>query len=156
MYNPISDMWSSDARVDNQHHVGAQRKATMDKSTIGQKPQRIKIKAYKTPQKRQSFSTSTIKVSNPISGHVITMTTGVDSQHHVGAQRKAPMDKSTKGQKPQRIKIKADKTPKIFNILVSQKSRCTIPFLTCDQVIHVWTINITWAHREKQQWTKLP
>ena len=36
---------------------------------------------------------------------------------------------STIGQKPQRIEIKADKTPKRGNILVHQQSRCTIPFL---------------------------
>ena len=50
-------------------HVGAQRKAKMDKSTIGQKPQRINIKADKTTQKRKYFNTPTIKVYDPISGH---------------------------------------------------------------------------------------
>ena len=125
-------MWSSDARVDNQNHVGAQRKATMEKSTIGQKPQRIKIKADKSPKKRQSFSTSTIKVYNPISGHVITMTTGVDNQHHVGAQRKAPMDKSTIGQKPQRIKIKADKPQKRQYFSTKNNQGVQSHFWSCD------------------------
>ena len=150
MYNPIfGHVITITTIVDNQHHVGAERKVPMDKSTIGQKPQRIKIKADKTPKKRQYFSTATIKVYIPISGHVITITTFVDNQHHVGAQRKSPMDKSTIGQKPQRIKIKADKTPKRGNILVRQQPWCTIPFL----VMWSWsqqvrTINITWAHRE--------
>ena len=92
---------------------------------------------------------------NQISGHVITITTGVDNQHHVGAQIKSPMDKSTIGQTPQRIKIKADKTPKRGNILVRQQSRCTIPFLVMwSRSQQVWTINITWAHREKENGQK--
>ena len=158
VYNQISGhVITITPGVDIQHHVGAQRKAPMDKSTIGQKPQSIKVKADKTPQERQYFSTITIKVYNPISGHVITITTCVDNQHHVGAQRKAPMDKSTIGQKPQRIKIKADKTPKRGNILVRQQSRCTIPFLvTWSRSQQVRTINITWTHRENPQWTKAP
>ena len=130
-----------------------------------EKPQWTKHNRTKAPkdknqsgqniQKRQSFSTSRIKVYNPISAHVITITTGVDNQHHVGAQRKAPLDKSTIGQKPQRIKIKADKTPKRGNILVRQQSMCTIPFLIMwSRWQQVWTVNIMWVHREKPQWTK--
>ena len=131
-----------------------------EKSPNGQKHNRTKApksinQSGQNRQKRQYFSTPTIKVYNPISGHVITITTGVDSQHHVGAQRKAPMDKSTIGQKPQRIKIKADKTPKRGNILVRQQSKCTIPFLVMwSRSQQVWTINITWAHRKKPQLAK--
>ena len=40
--------------------------------SIGQQPQRIKIKADKTPKRWKYFSTSTIKVHDIISGHVIT------------------------------------------------------------------------------------
>ena len=146
MWSRSQQVWTSTSRGCTEKSPDGQKhhrtKAPQDKNQSGQ-----------NPRKRQYFSTPTIKVYNQISGHVITITTGVDSQHQVGAQRKAKMDKSTIIQKTQRIKIKADKTPKIFNILVPQKSRCTIPFLTCD---HVWIINITWAHREKPQWTKAP
>ena len=97
-------------------HVGGQRKAKMDKSTIGQQPQRIKIKADKTPKRCKYFNTPTIKVHDPISGHVITWyrcgQSTFSSLFHVGGQRKDKMDKSTIGQQPQRIKIKVDKTPK--------------------------------------------
>ena len=133
-----------------------------EKSPNGQKHHRTKAPKDKNqsgqnPQKRRYFSMITIKVYNHISGHVITITTGEDNQHHVDAQRKAPMDKSTIGQKPQRIKIKADKTNKRGNILVRQQSRCTIPFLVMwSRSQQVRTINITWAHREKPQWTKAP
>ena len=92
--------------------------------------------------------------------------TGVDNQHshhaiNVGGQRKAEMDKSTIGQKPQRIKIKANKTPKRRNILILQQSRYTIPFL------FMWSHDagvdnqhsrhaITITDREKLKWTKAP
>ena len=81
------------------------------------------------------------------------------NRRHV--QRKAKMDKSTIGQKIQRIKIKADKTPKRENILKLQQLRCTIPFL------FVWSHDagvdnqhsrhaITWVDKEKPKWTKAP
>ena len=93
-------------------HMGGQRKAKMDKSAIGQKPQRIKLKVDKTPQKRKYFNTPTIKVYYPM----ITWYRGGQSTFslcdYVGSQRKAKMDKSAIGQKPQRIKLKVDKTPK--------------------------------------------
>ena len=54
------------------NHVGRQRKAKMDKSTLGQKAQRIKIKADKTPKREKYLNTPTIKVYDPISVHVIT------------------------------------------------------------------------------------
>ena len=95
---------------------GWTEKAKMDKSTIGQQPQRIKIKADKTPKRWKYFTTPTIKVYDQISGNVITWyrcgRSTFSSCGHVGRQRKAIMDKSTIGQQPQRIKIKADKTPK--------------------------------------------
>ena len=98
------------------NHVGGQRKAKMDKSAIGQKRQRIKLKVDKTPQKRQYFNTTTIKVYDPM----ITLYRGGQSTfsscNHVGEQRKAKMDKSAIGQKPQRIKLKVNKTPQKENI----------------------------------------
>ena len=154
MYNPISDMWSSYTCVDNQHHMGAQRKVTMDKIIIGQKNQRIKIKEDKTPKRdnilvrQQSRCTISFLV-------MWSCDTDVENHHHMSAQRKAPMDKSTIGQKLQMIKIKEDKTPKRGNILVRQQSRCTIPFLVMwSRSQQVWTINITWVHIEKPKWTK--
>ena len=137
-----------------------------EKSQNGQKHHRTKApkdenQSGQTSQQRQYFNTTTIKVYDPISVHVITSyrcgQSAFSSCNHVGRQGKAKMDKSTIGQKPQRIKIKADKTPKRFNILVRQQSRCTIPFLVMWSRSHqVRTINITWAHREKPQWTKAP
>ena len=52
--------WSADTSVDNQHSrhaitVGGQRKAKRDKSTIGRKNQRIRIKADKTPKNEKMF-----------------------------------------------------------------------------------------------------
>ena len=89
------------------HH---RTKAAKDKNQSGQ-----------NPQKRKYFNTITIKVYDPISVHVITWyrcgQSTFSSCDHVGRQRKAKMDKSTIGQKPQRIKIKADKTTKRENIL---------------------------------------
>ena len=138
----INITWAHREKQNKQKHD--RTKAPKDKNQSGQ-----------NPQKRQYFSTPTVKVYNPISGHVITITPGAHNQHHVGAQRKAPMDKSTIGQKPQRIKIKADKTSKRGNILVRQQSRCTITFMVMwSRSQHLWTINITRTHREKPKWTK--
>ena len=92
--------------------VGGQRKAKMDKSAIGRKPQNVRIKADKTPKMRKYFNTPTIKVhDNMITWYRCGKST-FSSCDHVGLQRKAKMDKSTRGRKPQRIRIKADKTPK--------------------------------------------
>ena len=130
-------------------------KAPKDKNQSGQ-----------NTQKRKYFNTITIKVYDQIfSEHVITWyrcgQSTFSSCDHVGGQRKAKMDKSTIGQKEQRIKIKADKTTKRENILILQQSRCTIPFL------FMWSHDtgvdnqhsrhaITWVDREKPKWTKAP
>ena len=94
------------------HHVYTQRKAKMDKSTTGQKPQRIRINVDKTPKNEKYFKTPTIKVYDPMITWYRCGQSTFSSCHHVATQRKAKMDKSTTGQKPQRIKIKADKNPK--------------------------------------------
>ena len=91
-------------------HMGGQRNAKMDKSAIGQKPQKIKLKADKTIKKRKYFNTPTIKVYDPMITWYRSGQSTFSSWDHVGGQRKAKMDKSALGQKPQRIKLKADKT----------------------------------------------
>ena len=118
------------------HHVATQKKAKMDKSTTGRKPQRIRIKADKrshdhmiqvwtinilvmpsrvrTEKSKNGkyFKTLTINVYNPMITWYRCGQSTFSSCHHVAAQRKAKMDQSTTGQKPQRIRIKVDKTPK--------------------------------------------
>ena len=78
------------------------------------------------------------------------------SCHHVAAQRKVKMDKSTTGQKPQRIRIKVDKTPQKWeNILRLQQSRWTIPWSHDTGVDNQHSCRaITFLHREKKKWTK--
>ena len=78
------------------------------------------------------------------------------SCHHVAAQRKAKRDKSTTEPKPQRIRIKLDKNPQIWeNILWLQQSRCTIPwshdlFVDNQHSCHA----ITFPHRKKEKMEK--
>ena len=142
----------------------------IEKSLNGQKHHRTKATKNKNqsgqkPQKRKYFNTPTIKVHDPISVHVITWCrcgqSTFSSCDHVGGQRKGEMDKSTIGQKPKRIKINADKTPKRGNMLILQQSRCTISFLfmwshdTGEDNQHSRHV-ITWADREKPKWTKAP
>ena len=138
-------------------HVSGQRKAKMDKSSIGQKIQRIKIKADKTPKRENILilqqSRCTISWSHD---------TSVDNQHSrhafTWADREKPKwTKSTIGQKPQRIKLKADKTPKRENILILQQSRCTIPWSHDTGVDNQHSCHaIMWVDREKPKWTKAP
>ena len=94
------------------HHVASQRKAKMDKKTIVRNPQIIRIKVDKTPKMRKYFKTPTIKVYDAMITWYRCGQSTFSSCHHVAWQRKAKMDKSTTGRKPQRIRIKADKTPK--------------------------------------------
>ena len=56
--------WTINILVMRSH--GWTEKIKMDKSAIGQKPQRIKLKADKTPKKRKYFNTPTIKVYDPM------------------------------------------------------------------------------------------
>ena len=94
-------------------HVDGQRKAKMDKSTIGRKNLKVpESKQTKPPKMRKYFNSPTIKVYDPmITWHKCGQST-FSSCDHVDGQRKAKMDKSTIGRKNQRIRIKADKTPK--------------------------------------------
>ena len=162
---PSLVMSSHDTGVDDQHshhagHVGGQRRAKMDKSTIGQQPQRIKIKADKTPKRWKYFTTPTIKVYDPISGHVITWyscgRSTFSSCGHVGRQRKEIIDKSTIGQQPQRIKIKADKIPKrwkYFTIptikVYDQISGNVITWYRCGQSILASCSDVGGQRKEK-------
>ena len=152
--------WSHDTSVDNQHSRHAitwadREKPKWTKSTIGQKNQRIKLKADKTPKKRKYFNTPTIKVYDPMITWYTCGKLTFSSCLHVSGQRKAKMDKSTIGQKIQRIKIKADKTPKRENILILQQSRCTISWSHDTSVDNQHSRHaITWADREKPKWTK--
>ena len=68
----------------------------------------------------------------------------------MGGQRKAKMDKSSIGQKAERIKSKADKTPKRGNILIHQRYQ-GVRFH--DHMIQVWTINVL-AMRSRGQTEK--
>ena len=61
---------------------------------------------------RKDFNTPTTKVYNPMITWYMCSQLTYSSYDHMGGQRKAKIDKSTIGQKPQRIRIKADKTPK--------------------------------------------
>ena len=85
-------------------HVGGQRKAKMDKSAIGQKPQRIKLNADKTAKKRKYFNTQTIKVYDPMITWYRGGQSTFSSCDHVGGE------KSKNGQKRHRTKALKDKT----------------------------------------------
>ena len=85
------------------HHMAAQRKAKMDKSTTGQKPQGSESRRIKPPKMRKYFKTPTIKVYDPMITWYRCGQSTFSSCHHVATQRKAKIDKSTTGQKPQSI-----------------------------------------------------
>ena len=133
-----------------------------EKSQNGQKHHRTKDPKYKNqsrqnPQKRKYFNTPTIKVYDPMITWYTCGKSTFSSCDHVSGQRKAKMDKSRIGQKIQRIKIKADKTPKRENILILQQSRCTIPWLHHTGVDNQHSRHaITWADGGKPKWTKAP
>ena len=126
-------------------HVGGQRKARMDKSAVGQKPQRIKLKVDKTIKKRKYFNTPTIKVYDPMITWYRDGQSTFSSCDDVGGQRKAKMDKNAIGQKQQRIKLKADKTPKkrkyfntptikVYDPMITWYTGGQSTFSSCDHV----------------------
>ena len=115
--------WSHDTGLDNQHsrhaitwpHREKQKwtKAPQDKSPKGSESRRTK-----PPKMRKYFKTPTIKVYD----HMITWNrcgqSTFSSSHHVAAQSKAQMDKSTTRRKPQRIRIQGGQNIKKWeNIL---------------------------------------
>ena len=133
-----------------------------EKSQNGQKQFRTKTLKHKNqsgqnPQKRKYFNTTTIKVYDQMITWYRCGQSIFSSCDQVGRQRKAKMDKSTIGQKPQRIKSKADKTPKRENVLILQQSRCTIPWSHDTGVDNQHSRHvIRWADNEKPKWTKAP
>ena len=99
------------------HHVAAQRKAKM-----GQKHHRTKALKHQNQggQNKQKWE-NILRLQQSRCTIPWSHDTGVDNQnsHHAITwpnRGKAKMDKSTTGQKPQRIRIKADKTPKYEKI----------------------------------------
>ena len=95
------------------HHVAAQRKAKNGQKHHRSKAPKDQNKGGQNPQKwEKHFKTPTIKVYDPMITWYRCGQSTFSSCHHVAAQRKAKIDKSTTGRKPQRIRIKVDKTPK--------------------------------------------
>ena len=154
--------WSHDTGVDSQHCRHMLSGGRTEKSQNGQKHHRTKEPKNKNPsgqncQKRKCFNTLTIKLYDPMIIWYRCGQSTVSSFDHVGRQRKAKMDKSTIGQKPQRIKIKVDKTPKRENVLILQQSLCTIPWSHDTGVDNQHSCHaIMWADREKPKFTKAP
>ena len=113
---------SHDTGVYNQHshHVITSAYSEKQKWTKAPQDDRTKgsaSKRTKPPKMRKYFNTPTIKVYDPMITWYKCGQPTFSSCDDVGGQRKAKMDKSTIGQKPQRLRIKSDKTPnnkKIF------------------------------------------
>ena len=109
--------WSPDTGVDNQHSRHAitwpdREKPKWTKAPYDESPKGSESKWTKPPKMRKYFNTPTIKVYDPIITWYRCGQSTFSSLDHMGIQRKTKMDKSTIGRKPQRIRIKADKTPK--------------------------------------------
>ena len=109
--------WSHDTVVDNQHSHHAitwphREKQKWTKAVQDKSPKGWVSRQTKPPKMRKYFKTPTSKVYDPMIMWYRCGQSTFSSCHHVAAQRKAKMDKSTIGRKPQRIRIKADKTPK--------------------------------------------
>ena len=114
VYDPMITWYrSGQSTFSSCHHVAALRKAKMDKSTTGTKwAKGSESRRTKPTKMRKYYKTPTIKVYDPMITWYRFGQSTFSSCHHVAAQRKAKMDKSTTGQKPQRIRIKAEKTNK--------------------------------------------
>ena len=140
------------------HHVATQRKAKMDKSATGQKPQGSESRQIKPTKMRKYFKDSnnqgirshdhmiqvwTINILvMPSRGH--TEKSKNQKKHH---RTKAPKDQNQGGQNPEKGE----------NILRLQQSRRTIPWSQDTGVDNQHSRHaITWPHREKQKWTKAP
>ena len=109
--------WSHDTGVDNQHSRHAITWADREKQKWTKAPQDegtkgSESKRTKPPKIRKYFNTPSVKVYDPMITWYRCGQSTFSSCDHVGGQRKGKMDKSTIGRKPQRIRIKADKTPK--------------------------------------------
>ena len=109
--------WSHDTGLDNQHSRHAitwsnRKKQKWTKAPQVERGKGSESRRTKPPKMRKYFKTPTIKVYDPMITWYRCGQSTFSSCHHVAAQRKAKMDKSTTGRKSQRIRIKADKTPK--------------------------------------------
>ena len=109
--------WSHDTGMDNQHSRHTitwphREKQKSTKAPQDESPKGSESKWTKPPKMRKYFKTKTNKVYDPMITWYRCGQSTFSSCHHVAAQRKAKMDKSTTGRKSQRIRIKADKTPK--------------------------------------------
>ena len=109
--------WSHDTGLDNQHSRHAITWPHREKQKWTKAPQVERAKGSesrrtKPPKMRKYFKTPTIKVYDPMITWYRSGQSTFSSCHHVVEQKKAKMDKSTTGRKRQRIRIKADKTPK--------------------------------------------
>ena len=109
--------WSHDTGVDNQHSRHAitwpdREKQKWTKAPQDESPKGSESRRTNPPKMRKYFNSPTIKVYVPMITWYRCLQSTFWSCHHVAGQRKAKMDKSTIGRKPQRISIKAYKTPK--------------------------------------------
>ena len=109
--------WSHDTGVDNQHSRHAitwphREKQKWTKAPQDESPKGSESRRTKPTKMRIYFKTPKIKVYDPMITWFRGGQSTFSSCHHVATQRKAKMDKSTTGQKYQRIRIKVDKTPK--------------------------------------------
>ena len=106
--------WTTNILIMRSH--GWTEKSKMDKSAIGQKPQRIKLKADKTPPKEKIFQYSNNQGVRPhdhmIQGWTINILVmrshGRTEKSKNGQKRhrtKAPKDKTQSGQNHQEEKI---------------------------------------------------
>ena len=130
----------------------------MDKSIIGQKPQRIKIKADKSPKTENNLILQQLNCTIPFL-FMRSRGTGVHNPNSVHMIKwwdwEKPNGQKHHRTKAPRINIKADKSPtNPENILILHKSRCTIPFLfmwSRDTGVHIpHSVNmIMWWDREK-------
>ena len=113
--------WSHDTSVDNQHSRHDitwpdREKQKYTKASQDESPKGSASRRTKPPKLRKYFKSPTIKVYDPMITWYRCGQSTFSSCHHMDGQRKTKMDKSTTGRKPQRISIKADKTPKTEKI----------------------------------------
>ena len=153
--------WSHDKGVDNQHshHAitwSAREKEKWTKAPQDEIPKGSESNQTKPPKMIKYFNTPTIKVLDVMITWYRCGSSTFSSCDHVGGQRNGKMDKSTIGQKSDRIRIKADKTPKTWeNTLILKQSSWTIPWSDDTGVDNQHShYAITWGDREKQKWTK--
>ena len=127
--------WSHDTGVDNPHsrHTiswADREKQKWTKAPYDERTKMSESKRTKPPKMRKYFNTPTIKVHDPMITWYRCGKSTFSSCDHVGLQRKAKMDKSTIGRKPQRIRIKADKPPKMRKCFNTQTIKVHDPMIT--------------------------